>query len=126
MSKRLRDYYDGYHFAYNSIGIYNPFSLFNAFKYQEFGSYWFETGTPTYLVELLKKHHYDLHRMAHETTAEVLNSINSTSDNPIPVIYQSGYLTIKGYDVRILVIIVWVFRIMKWKKVLLNFYFLLR
>ena len=99
--KKLRDYYDGYHFAYNSIGIYNPFSLLNAFKYQEFGSYWFETGTPTYLVELLKKHHYDLHRMAHEeTTAEVLNSIDSTSDNPIPVIYQSGYLTIKGYDVE--------------------------
>lgn len=65
----------------------------------EFGSYWFETGTPTYLVELLKKHHYDLERMAHEeTSAAVLNSIDSTSDNPIPVIYQSGYLTIKGYD----------------------------
>lgn len=64
-----------------------------------FGNYWFETGTPTYLVELLKKHHYDLHRMAHEeTSADVLNSIDSTSDNPIPVIYQSGYLTIKGYD----------------------------
>ena len=89
-----------------SIGIYNPFSLLNAFKYQEFGSYWFETGTPTYLVELLKKHHYDLHRMAHEeTTAEVLNSIDSTSDNPIPVIYQSGYLTIKGYDVELVIIV---------------------
>ena len=101
ISEQELDYYDGYHFTYNSIGIYNPFSLLNAFKYQEFGSYWFETGTPTYLVELLKKHHYDLHRMAHEeTTAEVLNSIDSTSDNPIPVIYQSGYLTIKGYDVE--------------------------
>ena len=97
----LKQQYDGYHFSENSEDIYNPFSLLNAFKYQEFGSYWFETGTPTYLVELLKKHHYDLHRMAHEeTTAEVLNSIDSTSDNPIPVIYQSGYLTIKGYDVE--------------------------
>ena len=97
----LKQQYDGYHFSENSEDIYNPFSLLNAFKYQEFGSYWFETGTPTYLVELLKKHHYDLHRMAHEeTTAEVLNSIDSTSDNPIPVIYQSGYLTIKGYDSR--------------------------
>lgn len=95
----LREYYDGYHFTYNSIGIYNPFSLLNTFKYREFGSYWFETGTPTYLVELLKKHHYDLERMAHEeTSVAVLNSIDSTSDNPIPVIYQSGYLTIKGYD----------------------------
>lgn len=96
---KLREYYDGYHFTHNSIGIYNPFSLLNTFKYKEFGSYWFETGTPTYLVELLKKHHYDLRRMAHEKTSiSVLNSIDSASDNPIPVIYQSGYLTIKGYD----------------------------
>ena len=51
------------------------------------------------MVELLKKHHYDLERMAHEETdAQVLNSIDSESTNPIPVIYQSGYLTIKGYD----------------------------
>lgn len=99
--EELRKKYDGYHFTHNSIGIYNPFSLLNTFKYYAFGSYWFETGTPTYLVELLKKHHYNLQRMAHEeTSAEVLNSIDSTSDNPIPVIYQSGYLTIKSYDNR--------------------------
>ena len=97
----LRECYDGYHFTHNSIGMYNPFSLLNAFKRKEFGSYWFETGTPTYLVKLLKKHHYDLERMAHEETdAQVLNSIDSESTNPIPVIYQSGYLTIKGYDER--------------------------
>lgn len=96
---KLQEYYDGYHFTHNSIGMYNPFSLLNTFKYKEFGGYWFETGTPTYLVELLKKHHYDLRHMAHEeTSAAVLNSIDSASDNPIPVIYQSGYLTIKGYD----------------------------
>lgn len=50
----LRECYDGYHFTHNSIGMYNPFSLLNAFKRKEFGSYWFETGTPTYLVKLLK------------------------------------------------------------------------
>ena len=95
----LKECYDGYHFTHNSIGMYNPFSLLNAFKRKEFGSYWFETGTPTYLVKLLKKHHYNLERMAHEETdAQVLNSIDSESTNPIPVIYQSGYLTIKGYD----------------------------
>ena len=95
----LRECYDGYHFTHNSIGMYNPFSLLNAFKRKEFGSYWFETGTPTYLVELLQIHHYDLHKMAHvETDADVLNSIDSSSTDPIPVIYQSGYLTIKGYD----------------------------
>ncbi|WP_300704651.1 ATP-binding protein [Bacteroides sp.] len=98
---KLREYYDGYHFTHNSIGIYNPFSLLNAFDRKEFGSYWFETGTPTYLVKLLRKHHYNLERMAHEATdAQVLNSIDSESTNPIPVIYQSGYLTIKKYDER--------------------------
>lgn len=97
----LKERYDGYHFTHNSAGMYNPFSLLNVFKYKEFGSYWFETGTPTYLVSLLKKHHYDLERMAHEETdAQVLNSVDSESTNPIPVIYQSGYLTIKGYDER--------------------------
>ena len=101
LCEELKECYDGYHFTHSSIGMYNPFSLLNAFKYKEFGSYWFETGTPTYLVKLLQKHHYDLERMAHEETdAQVLNSIDSESTNPIPVIYQSGYLTIKGYDER--------------------------
>ena len=96
---KLKEQYDGYHFAWPSDDIYNPFSLLNTFDKMKFGSYWFETGTPTYLVNLLKKHHYDLERMAHEETDEqVLNSIDSESSNPIPVIYQSGYLTIKGYD----------------------------
>ncbi|WP_291528979.1 ATP-binding protein [Bacteroides sp. UBA939] len=96
---KLKEYYDGYHFAPDSIGIYNPFSLLNTFASMEFDSYWFETGTPTYLVELLKKHRYNLERITHEkTSADMLNSIDSTSTNPIPVIYQSGYLTIKGYD----------------------------
>lgn len=99
--RELKLRYDGYHFVENSIGIYNPFSLLNTFYKMKFGSYWFETGTPTYLVELLKRSDYDLQRMAQEETdEEVLNSVDSTSRNPIPVIYQSGYLTIKGYDER--------------------------
>lgn len=98
---KLKEYYDGYHFTPNSIGIYNPFSLLNAFDRKQFGSYWFETGTPTYLVNLLRKHHYNLERMAdEETDTQVLNSVDSESTNPIPVIYQSGYLTIKDYDER--------------------------
>ena len=89
--RELKVCYDGYHFVENSIGIYNPFSLLNTFDKMKFGSYWFETGTPTYLVKLLKKHHYDLERMAHEETdSQVLNSIDSESTNPIPVLYQSG------------------------------------
>ena len=96
---KLKQRYDGYHFTAKSEGIYNPFSLLNTFAKMEFGDYWFETGTPSYLVELLKHTHYDLYEMANtETDADVLNSIDSASNNPIPVIYQSGYLTIKGYD----------------------------
>lgn len=97
--RELKTCYDGYHFVENSVGIYNPFSVLNTFFKMKFGSYWFETGTPTYLVELLKAHHYDLHSMAHvETDADILNSVDSASTNPIPVIYQSGYLTIKKFD----------------------------
>lgn len=96
---KLKQYYDGYHFVENSIGMYNPFSLLNTFKSLKFGSYWFETGTPTYLLELLKRSDYDLHNLAHEEVdADSLNSIDSASRNPVPVIYQSGYLTIKDYD----------------------------
>ena len=93
----LKERYDGYHFVENSVGIYNPFSLLNTFAKRKFGNYWFETGTPTYLVELLKMHNYDLHNIENiETDEDTLNSIDSSSTNPIPVIYQSGYLTIKG------------------------------
>lgn len=80
----------------NSIGLYNPFSLLNTFAKKKFGDYWFETGTPSYLVELLKRADYNLYDMTHmQTDADVLNSIDIVSLNPIPVIYQSGYLTIK-------------------------------
>ena len=97
--EKLRRMYDGYHFDEDSPGMYNPFSVLNTFQTRKFGSYWFETGTPTYLVELLRRHYYDLEEMAtSEVTADVLNSIDAESTNPIPVIYQSGYLTIKGYD----------------------------
>ena len=95
----LKEHYDGYHFVPAGPGIYNPFSLLRAFKSRQFGDYWFETGTPSYLVELLKNTDYNLYDMAHtETDADTLNSIYSTSSNPVPVIYQSGYLTIKDYD----------------------------
>src|SRR5574344_2101797 len=96
---KLKEYYDGYHFLHGGVGIYNPFSLLNTFAKSEFSYYWFETGTPSYLVELLKKADYELPDLTQEhITADVLNSIDFMSQNPIPVIYQSGYLTIKGYD----------------------------
>ena len=98
VSKELKTFYDGYHFTHNSVGIYNPFNLLHTFKRQEFDNYWFQTGTPTYLVELLQKYQYDLHRMEYVvTSADTLKSIDSASPHPIPVMYQSGYLTIKEY-----------------------------
>ena len=97
--ERLKIMYDGYHFEESAPGVYNPFSLLNAFSKKKFGSYWFESGTPTYLVKLLQLHDYKLEKLdGLETSAQVLNSIDSGSTNPVPTIYQSGYLTIKGYD----------------------------
>lgn len=98
----MKKRYDGYHFSESTDGMYNPFSVLNTLYQEKFGSYWFETGTPTYLVELLKAHNYNLEHMAtgEEVEADTLNSIDSTSTNPIPVIFQSGYLTITGYDER--------------------------
>ena len=95
----LKERYDGYHFnPWTSYGLYNPFSLLNTFAKNRYGNYWFETGTPTYLVEMLKRHRYNLYKMANEkVTSKILDSTDASSTNPIPVIYQSGYLTIKGY-----------------------------
>jgi hypothetical protein len=99
--EELRQHYDGYHFCEKSAGIYNPFSLLNTFQKRNLKSYWFETGTPSYLVYLLKKHNYNLEKMATAIVGDsVLNSIDPQSTNPIPVIYQSGYLTIKEYYPR--------------------------
>jgi hypothetical protein len=97
--EELRSRYDGYHFSKESIGVYNPFSLLNALKNRALSNYWFETGTPSHLVHLLQKHHCNLEKMAAaECDAEELNSTDSQSTNPISVIYQSGYLTIKSFD----------------------------
>lgn len=98
---RLARDYDGYHFAAEGEGVYNPFSLLNTLARQKFGRYWFETGTPSYLVELMKADNYPLPDLTQEqVTGDFLNSIDSMSQNPVPLIYQSGYLTIKDYDAR--------------------------
>ena len=96
---KLKEQYDGYHFDYDTVGLYNPFSIFNTLSKLKFSDYWFETGTPSFLVYLLKHSNYRLDRITEEqVSGDLLNSIDSMSRNPIPVIYQSGYLTIKGYD----------------------------
>ena len=101
MSERLRQNYDGYHFAPNTGGMYNPFSILNVLAKQQFGSYWFETGTPTYLVELLQKNDYALTEMDNIIVGfETLSGIDAADTDAIPVIFQSGYLTIKDFDSR--------------------------
>ena len=92
--------YDGYHFHPNADGVYNPFSVLNAFYKKEFGNYWFQTGTPTFLVESLQKADYDLRILMDGVEAPAINftEYRVEANNPIPLIYQSGYLTIKGYD----------------------------
>lgn len=98
---KLKARYDGYHFEENTIGIYNPFSVLNTLSRLRYKDYWFETGTPTFLVDLLKMHNYRLPDMTKERVSDdVINSVDSLSTNPIPVIYQSGYLTIKDYNER--------------------------
>ena len=92
--------YDGYHFHPSGEGVFNPFSVLNALKAKEFSDYWFQTGTPTFLVELLKDSDYDLRTLSDgvEAASTAFTEYRADSDNPIPLIYQSGYLTIKGYD----------------------------
>ena len=98
---RLKDMYDGYHFRPNSIGIYNPFSLLNCLDKQEFRSFWFESGTPTALVETMQRNNYSLEHLTNEeVSSELMSSVDSDEVSPIPLIYQSGYLTIKGFDER--------------------------
>lgn len=94
--------YDGYHFHPYAEGVYNPFSVLNAFFKKEFGNYWFQTGTPTFLVNLLKKADYDIRTLMDgvEATASTFTEYRAEAENPIPLIYQSGYLTIKNFDKR--------------------------
>nr|WP_293730392.1 PD-(D/E)XK nuclease domain-containing protein [uncultured Parabacteroides sp.] len=98
---RLKDCYDGYHFVENGTDIYNPFSLLCTLDSLKFKSYWFNTGTPSFLVKLLKDSNFCLPNLTDEgVTAKTLTDVESFKDNPIAVIYQSGYLTIKGYEER--------------------------
>ena len=98
---KLAEMYDGYHFCRKSNGMYNPFSLLNTFKKMEFSEYWFETGTPTFLVKLLKRTDYDIRRIADadvEIDIDMISGVNDYINDPIPVLYQSGYLTIRSFD----------------------------
>ena len=99
--ERLRRDFDGYHFDVDAPGMYNPFSVLNTLSSCRFRDYWFETGTPTLLVYQLQKTNYPLEMMTREELFEdTLNSIEIMDENPLPLLFQSGYLTIKGYNQR--------------------------
>ena len=92
--------YDGYHFFANCPGVFNPFSILNAFKSKVMDNFWFQTGTPTYLADLLKQSDYDLRLLIDgiEVASSAFSEYRAEVNNPLPMIYQSGYLTIKDYD----------------------------
>ncbi|PWL43197.1 MAG: AAA family ATPase [Clostridiaceae bacterium] len=97
---KMETLYDGYHFHPAGKGVFNPFSVLSAFSKLEFGDYWFHTGTPTFLVELLKESDFDLRELIDgvQVPSSAFTEYRVNVNNPIPLIYQSGYLTIKGYD----------------------------
>ena len=99
MHQKLKLRYDGYHFTRNSEEVYNPFSLLGAFLQKDLSNYWFESGTPTFLIRQLQHFHTDI------TSIDSLEVFSFDFDQPtenmknaLPLLYQSGYLTIKGYD----------------------------
>ena len=97
----LKKNYDGYHFSPVSPDMYNPFSLLNALSSGYIGAYWFSTGTPTFLVRMIRDMQIDLRDLEH--IEEKLNNLMDASfdlSNAIPLMYQSGYLTIRSYDRR--------------------------
>ena len=98
--KKLKDMYDGYHFSEDSEGMYNPFSLLNTLRSRKFKEYWFETGTPTLLVNVMKQTSFDVTTLSDNVVvpAAKLNGMQDIVNKPVSLFFQTGYLTIKEYD----------------------------
>jgi hypothetical protein len=104
MVEKLREQYDGYHFTKSMVDVFNPYSLLNAFSECELNSYWFQTGTPTLAINMLKAHKEDwvfnmenIEALPPMSLEDFSTPLENATD-PIPVLYQAGYLTIKSYD----------------------------
>lgn len=98
---QLKRSYDGYHFSQDtSVDVYNPFSLLNAFADLRFGSYWFSTGTPTFLTKLMRNINFDYTSLESEIEVgrRTIENYRLDSKNALPMLYQTGYITIKRYD----------------------------
>jgi len=99
MHAKLRQRYDGYHFAEDSEGVYNPFSLLNALLDEKLDNYWFASGTPTFLLRQLQRFHTDITQTDDmEQPADAFDVPTEAMTSALPLLYQVGYLTIKGYD----------------------------
>ena len=97
--ERLTRKYDGYHFSKQMTDVFNPFSILNCLDSLDFQDYWFSTGTPTYLMRLLADNHENINELVgKEYSAAEFVDYKATKQKPLPMLYQSGYLTIKGYD----------------------------
>ena len=97
--REFKEFYDGYHFSRGGVDIYNPFSTLHAFAHNDFGSYWFSSGSPSYLIKLIERTHFVLNDLDNPIRSEsALSDITDTSRDIVPLLYQSGYLTIKSYD----------------------------
>ena len=101
MMQRLKNQYDGYHFSDSLTDVYNPFSLLNAFNKKSIRDYWFSSGTPTYLIRLLAHFKENMNELTgkYYRTEEFID-YKADVEQPLPMIYQSGYLTIKDYNMR--------------------------
>ncbi len=99
MRLMLRDTYDGYRFSRKSPDIYNPFSLMKAFNQRELRNYWFESGTPSYLLRQMRRFKTDITKLDDlEVSASAFDQPTENMRNALPLLYQSGYMTIKKYD----------------------------
>lgn len=98
--QQLKDNYDGYHFTYPSPDIFNPYSLLNCFSKEKIGAYWFGSGTPTFLIEMMRKFGTTPMDIGESEMADVsdFDAPTETMESIVPLLYQSGYVTIKGYD----------------------------
>ena len=100
VKEKLSQMYDGYHFTHDVEGVYNPFCLLKCFKEVDFGSYWFESGTPPFLVKTLQNQPFSLSNLVNGRKAreDQFKNYAPDSKNMLPVVYQSGYLTIKDFE----------------------------
>ena len=99
MHVKLKMQYDGYHFSEDSEEVYNPFSLLKAFDSKKFGNYWFESGTPSFLIREMKYYHTDIMSLDKLVVpADAFDQPTENMEDALPLLYQSGYLTIKAYN----------------------------